>query len=210
MADSGRSKPFLLIRLNMNRREISFKNRFARCIWNFAWFVFYRPTPRNFHSWRRMLLRLFGAKIAHGAHPYPSARIWAPWNLVMMEGSCISEAVDCYCVDKITIGKNATVSQYSYLCTASHSYNDCDIFKSPVMPLVGAPIVISDYAWVAADVFIGPGVKVGEGAVVAARSTIIRDVEPWSVEAGNPPRVIGRRRSMKISTDSPAEAATGK
>lgn len=178
----------------LQRRDISFKNRLARFIWGFVWLFLYRPTPRNFHFWRRFLLRLFGAKIAPGTHPYPSARIWAPWNLTMLDGSCISEGVDCYCVDKVTIGRNATVSQYSFLCTASHDFRAADIRNSPNMPLITAPIVIGDYAWVAADVFIGPGVTIGEGAVVGARSTVTKNVEPWTVAAGNPARKIGERK----------------
>ncbi len=134
-----------------------------------------------------MLLRCFGARIGAGAVPYPSAKIWAPWNLTMGSGSCISEQVDVYSVDRIVIGENATVSQYCYLCTASHDYNRRE------MPLVTAPIRIEAYAWVTADVFVGPGVTVGEGAVIGARSTVLRDVEPWAVVAGNPLRVVGQR-----------------
>ncbi len=64
------------------------------------------------------------------------------------------------------------------------------------MPLIVAPIVIESNAWVAADVFIGPGVKVGEGAVVGARSTVIDDVPPWSVVAGSPATPRGMRQKF--------------
>ena len=132
----------------------------------------------------RFLLRLFGAKIAPHAHPHPSAKIWAPWNLEMGEYSCLSHEVDCYCVDRIKIGPHATVSQYSYLCTATHD------IEHPHMPLVTAPIEIGAGAWVTADVFVGPGVTIGEGAVIGARSSVFRDVPPWTVAAGNPAREI--------------------
>jgi putative colanic acid biosynthesis acetyltransferase WcaF len=129
-------------------------------------------------------LRLFGASIGKGAHPYPSARIWAPWNLTMMEGSCLGDHVDCYSVDQVTLEPYATVSQYSFLCTASHDYTN------PAMPLVTAPIRIGQRAWVAADVFIGPGVTIGEGAVVGARASVFRNVDPRTVVGGNPARII--------------------
>jgi putative colanic acid biosynthesis acetyltransferase WcaF len=109
----------------------------------------------------------------------------------MAPGSCLSDQVDCYCVATVTLGPHATVSQYSYLCSASHDYRDSS------MPLVIAPIVIGAEAWVAADVFVGPGVVVGEGAVVGARSTVMHDVEPWTVVAGSPPLVRGRRSAFK-------------
>jgi putative colanic acid biosynthesis acetyltransferase WcaF len=86
------------------------------------------------------------------------------------------------------LGRHATVSQYSYLCTASHDHNDVS------MPLVTAPIRIEDEAWVAADVFVGPGVTIRHGAVVGARSTITADVAAWSVVAGSPPRQLSARR----------------
>ncbi len=127
-----------------------------------------------------MLLRAFGANIGPGAHPYPAARIWAPWNLTMGAGSCLADGVDCYSVAPIVIGAHATVSQYSYLCSASHDYGD------PAMPLVIARIEIGPDAWVAAAAFIGPGVAIGHGAVVGARSTVTRDVGAWTVVAGSP------------------------
>ncbi len=170
--------------------RLSFKNKLARLLWHFVWLFLYRPTPRVFHGWRRFLLRLFGAKIGKQAHPYPSARIWAPWNLEMGAYSCLSEDVDCYCVDRITLGKNAIVSQYSYLCTASHDYDDSSF------PLVIAPINIEDKAWVATDVFIGPGVTVKEGAVVGARSSVFKDIDSWIVVGGNPAKFIKRRKLM--------------
>lgn len=139
------------------------------------------------HAWRCLLLRLFGAKIGRNVRAYQSARIWAPWNLEMADGSCLGDFVDCYCVDRISLGERATVSQYSFLCSASRDYTRRS------MPLVTAPITIGADAWVAADVFVGPGVCVGEGAVVGARSTVTKDVAPWTVVAGSPPRVVGKR-----------------
>lgn len=169
--------------------HISAANKLARLAWGIAWMLLYRPSPRSFHGWRRLLLRAFGARVGRGAHPYPSARIWAPWNLEMRDHSCLSHFVDCYCVDKIVIGRSATVSQYSFLCTASHDYD------RPDLPIVSAPITLEEYAWVTADVFVGPGVTIGRGAVVGARSTVTRDVPPWTIVAGNPARSIGERDS---------------
>lgn len=161
-------------------RRLTLRNKLARILWGGVWLLLYRPSPVLLHGWRRWLLRLFGARIGGGAHPYPSARIWAPWNLVMGEHSCLSHDVDCYCVDRIVLGAHATVSQYSFLCTASHDYTRED------MPLTTAPIVIGERAWITADVFVAPGVTVGEGAVVTARSSVFHDLPPWTVAGGNP------------------------
>lgn len=166
---------------------LSNNNRIARAIWQFVWLLFFRTAPIPLHAWRRFLLRLFGAKIGKGAHPYPSARIWAPWNLTMGDYSCLANYVDCYCVDRIELGKYAIVSQYSFLCTASHDYS------SSYFPLITAPIKIGERVWIAADVFVGPGVTIGSGAVIGARSSVFRDVSPWIVAAGSPAKPIKRR-----------------
>ena len=162
----------------------TFLNRAGRVLWAVVWRLAYRPSPRALHGWRRLLLRIFGASIGKGAHPYPSARIWAPWNLTMDEDSCLGDHVDCYAVDRVTLEPYATVSQYTFLCTASHDYTVKD------MPVITAPIRIGRRAWVAADVFVGPGVTIGEGAVVGARASVFRNVDPWTVVGGNPARII--------------------
>ncbi|SRR5579885_251402 len=178
-------------------REIAFRpsphrlrNRLGRAVWDLTWLFLFRPTPRILYGWRRFLLRLFGARIGHGAVVHASARIWGPWNLEMEAHSCLSHHVDCYSVDKIRIGACATISQYSFLCAASH---DPD---TPNMTLTTAPITIGDHAWVAADAFVGPGVTIGEGAVVGARSTVFKDVPPWMIVGGSPARML--RKRMRI------------
>lgn len=98
----------------------------------------------------------------------------------MGDDSCLSHHVDCYNVAKITLGKKATVSQYSFLCTATHDYTTKNF------PLLVAPISIGANTWVTADVFIGPGVNIGEGAVINARSSVFSNIEPWVVAKGNP------------------------
>lgn len=175
-------------------QRLSVANRAGRALWQIVWLVLYRPTPRVFHPWRCFLLRLFGAKLGKAVHPYPSARIWAPWNLEMGDHSCLSESVDCYSVDKIRIGAHTTVSQYSFLCTASHDY------ETSGMPLVSAPITLGDRVWVTADVFVGPGVTIGDGAVITARSSVFGDIPPWIVARGNPAMPV-RPRNLRESAD---------
>jgi putative colanic acid biosynthesis acetyltransferase WcaF len=177
--------------LSQNRSEHSWLNQLARGLWSAVWLTLFWPSPRLLHGWRRMLLRLFGARIGRHVRVYPSARIWAPWNLAMDDYSCLGPEVDCYCVAPIRIGQHAVVSQYSYLCAASHDYTLAHL------PLVSAPITIEDGAWITADVFIGMGVTVGAGAVVGARAAVFKDVEPWTIVGGNPARFLKRRELRK-------------
>nr|WP_271078043.1 putative colanic acid biosynthesis acetyltransferase [Aurantiacibacter sp. MUD61] len=162
----------------------SLSHKIKRMIWSACWLLLYRPSPVMLHSWRRFLLRCFGADIRAGAHPYPSARIWAPWNLTMLEEACLGPHSDCYNAAHVTIGKKAIVSQKSYLCTPSHEANDA-------FQLVAAPIVLEDRAWVAACALITPGVTIGRGAVVGAGSVVTKDVAAGVIVAGNPARQVG-------------------
>jgi len=169
------------------RSELSVRNRVARGIWELAWAVFCRLSPRPFHVWRRLWLRLFGAHVDGTAAIYPSAKIWAPWNLQMGPRSALGDCADCYNVDRITIGEDAIVSQYAFLCTASHDISD------PGRKLTTAPIVLGPWSWVCAGAFVHPGVTLGEGAVAGARSVVTRNVAPWTVVAGNPAKAIKMR-----------------
>lgn len=168
-------------------QKLPLRDKIARAIWQLVWLTLYRPTPRLFHHWRCFLLRLFGARLGKAVHPYPSARVWAPWNLEMGDHACLSEDVDCYCVDKIRIGAYSTVSQHSFLCSASHDYTQVS------MPLMTAPITIGERVWITADVFVGPGVRIGDGAVVTARSSVFNDIPSWMVARGNPAVPVKRR-----------------
>lgn len=178
--------------VRFSEQTLSFGNKFARGLWQLVWLICYRPSPRLFHGWRRFLLRLFGAHLGQGVHLYPSARLWAPWNLEMGDYACLGDGVDCYCVAPIRIGAHSTVSQYSFLCSASHDY------RRKSMPLVTAPISIGEYVWITADVFVAPGVTIGDGAVIGARSSVFDDVPPWCVVKGNPARVVKKREVTDV------------
>ena len=157
-------------------------------LWTIVWGLFACPLPRSIGSgWKRFLLRLFGAKIDSTAVVYSSAKVYYPPNLIMEHYACLASDVDCYNVDIIRIGANTTVSQGAYLCTASH-----DITNS-LNPLITAPIIIEDQAWIAADAFVGMGVTIGQGAVVGARAAVFKDVESWTVVGGNPAKFIKKR-----------------
>ena len=163
--------------------------RIKRMLWAVCWAVLARPFPRStMMPWKRLLLRLFGARVASTANVYASAMVFMPWHLTMCEGSCLGPGVRCYNAAPVTLGAGATVSQRAFLCTASHN------ISSPAHEQTERPISIGAGAWVAAEAFVGPGVTVGEGAVVAARAVVTKSVEPWTVVGGNPARFIKRRK----------------
>lgn len=177
-----------VIDLSRYHNALGRRHQLTRLVWCAVWGLLARPLPRSMCSgWKRALLRAFGAKIAPTAVVYSSARVYYPANLTMEAYSCLASDADCYNVAPVHLGANSTVSQGAYLCTASHDISD------PLNPLVTAPIVVKDQAWVAAGAFVGMGVTVGQGAVIGARAAVFKDVEPWTVVGGNPAKFIKKR-----------------
>ena len=167
--------------------ELTLKNKLGRLLWGVVALLLFRPSPRVLHGWRCWLLNQFGARVDSSAEVYPTARIWAPWNLELGAGSILGDRVDCYSVALITIGAGAVVSQDACLCAATH---DCD---SPAFQLIPKPIVIGPKAWVCARAFIAPGVVLGEGAVAGAAAVVTKDVAAWQIVGGNPAKPIRER-----------------
>lgn len=163
-------------------------NKLRRLVWEVVWAVLFRPTPRwCLNGWRCFLLRAFGANIGRGVRIQGGAKVWQPWKLTVGDSSWIDGGVSLYSVDELMIGANAVVSDGAFICTASHD------ISSGTFELVTSPVAIGDSAWVCAKATVLPGVKVGEGAIVAAGSVVAKDVEPWTVVAGNPARFIKKR-----------------
>jgi len=171
-----------------NRKSIKYSNKeiLCRILWGFV-YPFFRYSPRPFFGWRRFLLRLFGAKVGKEVNIYNNALIYMPWNLEIGEWSSIGENAYIYNLGNITIGKKVTISHRAHICAGTHDYTKNDL------PLLKPPIQIMDQAWICADAFVGPGVVIGEGAIVGARGVAISDVPPWTVVAGNPAKPIKQR-----------------
>jgi putative colanic acid biosynthesis acetyltransferase WcaF len=168
--------------------SFTLRHRVVRAAWVVAWTLLAAWTPAPLHGWRALLLRLFGARLADNARVHGSARIWYPPNLVMEENALIGPRVICYSMAPVRIGCSAVVSQGAHLCAGTHAIDD------PFFQLVARPIVIGPSAWIAAEAFVGPGVVVGEGAVLGARGVAFIDLPAWTVHAGNPARLTGQRQ----------------
>ncbi len=163
------------------------RNRLMRLAWGIVYALLFRPSPRPFHGWRSFLLRAFGASIGPHVHIYPTARVWAPWNLICDENATVAEDAVVYNPKPLRMGSHAIVSQQAYLCGATHDYED------PAFPLIAFPMTLGAYSWVCARATVQPNVNLGEGAVLALASVATRDLEPWTVYGGVPARKIKAR-----------------
>jgi len=174
---------------NRAARKYSRREQCLRIAWTFGrWLVHLSPHPC--HGWRRAVLRLFGAKVGRQARIAASAHIFMPWNVEIGEWAAVGPDVLVYSLGRVRIGRRATVSYRSHVCAGSHDFTD------PTIPLIKPPVTICDDAWVGTEAFIGPGVTIGRGAIVGARAVVVKDVEPRTIVAGHPARVVGERPAM--------------
>jgi putative colanic acid biosynthesis acetyltransferase WcaF len=172
------------------RPAFSTGNRIRRVAWNICWAVFCRLSPRPFHGWRAMWLRMFGAKMGPHCHFYPGSKVWAPWNLECADQVSAADGAEIYNPAPIRLGSHAIVSQGAYLCGATHDFDD------PAFPLLAYTMSLGAYSWVCARACVAPGVNVGEGAVLGLASVATRDLEPWGVYAGTPAVKVKERKRV--------------
>jgi putative colanic acid biosynthesis acetyltransferase WcaF len=159
-------------------------------LWWLVQAVVFPLTLHASHGPRCALLRLFGAKIGKQVIIRPTARFTYPWKVEIGDYSWVGDDVVFYSLAPIRVGEHCVVSQRTYLCTGSHDISD------PKFGLVTAPIVIENGAWVAIDCLVGPGVTIGANSVIAARSSVFRDMPPHQVCMGTPCRAV-KPRIMK-------------
>jgi putative colanic acid biosynthesis acetyltransferase WcaF len=166
------------------RREV-----LLRWIWAMVQATFFRWSPRPLHGFRAWLLRLFGATIPRPGQVvvFPTARIMFPWKLTLAPRSMLGPNVEVYNLARVSLARGANVSRHVYLCAGTHDYGRWS------MPLVTAPILIGENAWIAADVYVGPGVTIGDLSIVGARSVVTGDLPPRMICMGHPCRPVKER-----------------
>jgi len=176
--------------LNLYKTPDNFrgKSKITVQLWWLVQALFFSTTPQFMYGWRRFLLKCFGAKIGKNVIIRPSAKFTYPWKIKIGDYSWIGDDVVLYSLGEIEIGAHTVVSQKSYLCTGSHDYTKNDF------PIYSKKIIIEDECWLATDVFVSPGVTIGRGTVVGARSTVIKDLNSNSVYVGSPVKFIKNRK----------------
>ncbi len=163
-------------------------NRLLRACWMATWLLLASWTPPALHPWRRLLLRLFGARMGARSDVRGSARVWYPPHLRMERNTLIAERANCYNMAMITLREGALVSQGACLCAGNHDIDDADF------QLIARPITLGALCWVATEAFVAPGVAIGEGAVLGARAVALTSLEPWTLYVGNPAQAKRARK----------------
>lgn len=131
----------------------------------------------------------------------PTARVTYPWKVKLGNHCWIGDHAELYSLGPITVGDNAVVSQHSYVCAATHDHKDI------TFPLVAKAVVIEREAWIATDCFIAPGVTIGMGAIIGARSTVLTDIPPAKIAVGSPATIKAERQRTTHLIEGSVEAS---
>lgn len=142
------------------------------------------PVPSGFKC---MVLRWFGARLGEGVVIKPRVRIKFPWQLEIGDHTWIGEGTWIDNLGLVRIGSHVCISQGVYFCTGSHDH------RSRGFELVVAPITVGNGAWVAARSTLLQGVTIGPNALVAAASMVHKNVAAGTIVGGNPATLLCHR-----------------
>lgn len=165
----------------------SFKEKIFLKLWQIVWCILFYITPKKFNKWRILLLKLFGANICWDAFIFPTAKIYAPWLLIMKRKACLGPNSNVYNLGPVTIKEDVTVSQYAFICNGTH---DLTVRN---MPLLIGHLIIENNVFIGANAFILPGLTIGEYAVVGACSVVTKNIKAFDIVGGNPAKFIKKR-----------------
>lgn len=110
--------------------------------------------------------------------------------------------------DKLIIGKFCAIAKnVKFIMNGANHKMDCfttypfSIFgnewekvtpKLEDLPYKGDTVVGND-VWIGYDSLIMPGIKIGNGAIIASKSVVVKDIEPYTIVGGNPAKIIRKR-----------------
>ncbi len=167
---------------------------FRRNLWRVVNIFIFMSPLLPFYAPKRLLLRMFGARIGHGVVIKPRVNIKHPWRLSIGHNSWLGEGVWLDNLSDIVIGDNVCLSQGSLLITGNHDYKDVSF------SLITRPINIEDGAWIGAGVIVCPGVNVARNTVVTVGSVLTKNTDANGIYTGNPAQKI-RTRSLEPARD---------
>jgi len=162
-------------------------NIFKRILWYFMNLIFIRNPWIPFSGIKRIILRIFGAKIGKGVIIKPSVNIKYPWKLEIGNHVWIGEGVWIDNLGKVQIKDHVCISQGAYLLTGNHNY------KKLQFDLIVKDIVIENGVWIGAKSIVCPGVKCNANSILTAGSVAVKNLDNDAIYQGNPAIEIRKR-----------------
>jgi len=158
-----------------------------RAIWILISWLFFQSYLFPVSSFKRALLRLFGAKVGRKVVIKPAVLIKHPWYLQVGDYTWIGEGVWIDNLVLVEISDNVCLSQGAMLLTGNHNY------KSPGFDLITKGIKIQSGAWLGAKSIVCPGVECGSQSILTVGSVATGNLESNQIYSGNPARLVRER-----------------
>lgn len=166
---------------------------FKQLLWFYLGDFLVQTPLLPFSNLKAILLRSFGATVGQGVRIKPHVKIKFPWRLTLGDHTWLGEGLWIDNLAPVVIEDQVCLSQGTYLCTGNHDWS------TATFDLRLAPIHIKRSSWIAAKAIIGPGVTVGEGAVLTIGSVTAQSLAPWTIYSGNPARAVKPRRLEPVT-----------
>lgn len=126
----------------------------------------------------------------------PGVCIEHPQGVSMGEGVTINRNVWLNGVGGLSIGNHCGIGPNTVIHTANHNFASTDI---PILEQQWTflEVIIEDDVWLGASVNVMPGVHIGSGAIVGAGTTVVDDIQPYTIVVGEKGRMISSRKRSK-------------
>ena len=116
-------------------------------------------------------------------------------DVVIGEDCVINSGCVLYTGNGIQVGCNVAVAANCVFAPVNHAFSDAGrLIRSQGFQASRGGIVIDDDVWIGAGCVILDGVRIGRGAVIGAMSLVRGTIEAYTIQVGNPLRVVGRRQ----------------
>lgn len=141
-------------------------------------------------SFRILIYKLCGMRIGKKTYINMNLFLWRPYSIKICNNCHINR--NCFLDGRkgIIIGDNTSLSHNVKILTGAHDVH------SKTFESVFKPVEIGNNVWICIDAVVLPGVKIGDGAVVAAGAVVTHDVPSFTIVGGVPAKKIGERESI--------------
>jgi putative colanic acid biosynthesis acetyltransferase WcaF len=167
--------------------EFRGRSKFTVQLWWIVQETFFSWSPQFLYGWRILLLKIFGAKIGKGVKIRSTVKITYPWKVSIGDFSWVGDDCTLYSLGNIIIGSHVAIAHGVYFNTGGHDY------QTPSFDIFSKPISIQNECWITNDVYIAPGVNIGQGTIVGARSSVFKDLPEGKICIGTPAIAIKNR-----------------
>lgn len=164
------------------------RNVIIRALWYIVNYTFFVSPFFPFNGIKRLILRIFGAKIGKGVVIKPRTNIKYPWMLTIGNYSWIGENVWIDNLAQVSIGSNCCISQGALIETGSHNYKSTDFH------LITKPVTFEDGVWICAKSVVTAGTICRSHSILSAGSTSPAEMLPYGIYKGNPATKIMERK----------------